>query len=62
MDTTIHHTEQALRQHNQNEKTLRRYRIVILQELYTQRSIQVDVGDLRPLKKPYINALLTYVR
>lgn len=58
---TIRHAERALRQQNQSEKTLRRYRIAVLQELCIRHSIQVDVGS-QPLKKPYIDALLAYVR
>ncbi len=59
---TIQHAERALRQRDRSEKTLRRYNITVLKELCIQRSIQVDAGGPRPLKKPYIDALLTYVR
>ena len=65
MDTTDH-AKWALRQHNLNEKTLRRYSIAVLRELCVKCGIQVDVahvGGSRPLKKPYIDALLlTHVR
>ena len=55
---TIDHAERALRKYNRNGKTLRCYSIAVLQELCDKRGIQVDVGGLRPLKKPYIDALL----
>jgi hypothetical protein len=60
---TIDHAERALQQHNRNEKTLRCYSIAVLHELCVKHGIQVDVGSSRPLKKPYIDALLlTHVR
>ena len=55
-------SERALRHHIRSEKTLRQYSITVLRELCAKRRIQVDVGCLRPLKKPYIEALLTHVR
>ena len=60
--TMVHHAKQALWKHNSSEKTLKQYSIAILQELCIRRNIQVDHGGSRPLKKLYINALLTYVR
>jgi len=59
---TIYHAERALRQKCQNEKVLKRYSIAVLQELCAKRGIQVDAATSRRLKKPYIDALLTYVR
>ena len=59
---TIYHAEQAFRQHDQNEKTLKRYSIAVLQELCVKRGIQVGVGGSRRLKAPYIDALLAHVR
>jgi hypothetical protein len=59
---TIYHAEHALRQHNQIEKTLKRYSIAVLRELCVKRAIQVDLGVSRRLKRPYIDALLVYVR
>jgi hypothetical protein len=60
---TIDRAQRALQQHNRNEKTLRRYSIAVLHELCVKHGIQVDVGSSRPLKKPYIDALLlTHVR
>jgi hypothetical protein len=59
---TIYHAERALRQHNQTEKTLKRYSIAVLRELCVKRAIQVDLGVSRRLKRPYIDALLVYVR
>lgn len=56
------HAEQALRQCRQDEKTLQRYSVAVLHELCAKNSIEVDKGGSRPLKKPYINALLEYVR
>ncbi|KAI9449660.1 hypothetical protein F5148DRAFT_1153053 [Russula earlei] len=56
---TINHAERALRQHDLTEKTLKRYSIPVLQELCVKCGI--DVGGLsRPLKKPYIDALLIH--
>ena len=59
---TVDHAEQTLQQQIQSEKTLRWYSIAVLKELCVKRRIQVDVGYSRPLKKPYIEALLTHVR
>ncbi len=59
---TIYHTEHALQQHNQTEKTLKQYSIAVLWELCVKRAIQVDLGVSRHLKRPYIDALLVYVR
>lgn len=59
---TIYHAERALREHNQTEKTLKWYSIAILRELCVKRAIQVDLGVSRPVKRPYIDALLVYVR
>jgi hypothetical protein len=59
---TIHHAERAIQQHDQTEKKLKRYDIAVLQQLCDKRGIQVDKGGSRPLKKPYIDALLIHVR
>jgi hypothetical protein len=59
---TIYHAERALRQHDQTEKILKRYSIAVLWELCVKRAIQVDLGVSRHLKRPYIDALLVYVR
>ncbi|KAI0245495.1 hypothetical protein BJV78DRAFT_1158578 [Lactifluus subvellereus] len=59
MDTR-YQAEKAFRQQGQSEKTLKQYKIAVLQELCVKHSIQVDVGGLKHLKKPYINALLTH--
>ncbi|KAI9434912.1 hypothetical protein F5148DRAFT_1154731 [Russula earlei] len=56
---TIDHAERALRQHDPTEKTLKRYSIPVLQELCVKRGIDVG-GSSRPLKKPYIDALLIH--
>jgi hypothetical protein len=58
----IDHAEPALWQHDQTEKTLKWYSIAVLRELCVERAIQVDLGVSRHLKRPYINALLVYVR
>jgi hypothetical protein len=57
---TIEHAEKALRQCRQDEKTLLRYSIAVLEELCAKNGIEVDKGS-KPLKKPYIKALLDYV-
>ncbi|KAH8977095.1 hypothetical protein EDB86DRAFT_2838449 [Lactarius hatsudake] len=57
---TIDHTEQALRQCRQDERTLLRYNIAVLRELCAKNGIEVDGGSSRPLKKPYIKALLSH--
>lgn len=59
---TIYQAEKALREGIQSEKTLRQYSIAVLRELCVKRGIQADAGDSRRLKRPYIDALLTYVR
>lgn len=60
---TIHHAEQALRQGHQDEGSLRRYTVAILRELCVRRGIKVTVNEgERPLKRPYLEALLTHVR
>jgi len=59
---TIYHAECALWQYNQTEKTLKQYSIAVLRELCVKQAIQVDLGMSRRLKRPYINALLVYVR
>lgn len=60
---TIDHAEKAFRQCSLNEKTLLWYSVVVLSELCARRGIGVDKGPTsRPLKKPYIKALLNYVR
>jgi hypothetical protein len=61
MDTR-YQAEKAFWQQGQSEKTLKRYKIAVLQELCVKRGIQVDVGGSKRLKKPYIDALLTHVR
>ena len=58
----IDHAEPALWQHDQTEKTLKQYSIAVLRELCVERAIQVDLGVSRRLKRPYIDALLVYVR
>lgn len=58
---TIHHAEQALRQGHQDEASLKRYTVAILRELCVRRGIKVNEGA-RPLKRPYLEALLTQVR
>ncbi|KAH8979322.1 hypothetical protein EDB83DRAFT_2327161 [Lactarius deliciosus] len=57
---TIEHAEQALRQCRQDERTLLRYNIAVLRELCAKNGIEVDGGGSRPLKKPYIKALLSH--
>ncbi|KAH9016008.1 hypothetical protein EDB85DRAFT_1898423 [Lactarius pseudohatsudake] len=57
---TIDHAEQALRQCRQDERTLLRYNIAVLRELCAKNGIEVDGGSSRPLKKPYIKALLSH--
>ncbi|KAH9013100.1 hypothetical protein EDB85DRAFT_1899919 [Lactarius pseudohatsudake] len=57
---TIDHAEQALRQCRQDERTLLRYSIAVLRELCAKNGIEVDGGSSRPLKKPYIKALLSH--
>lgn len=59
---TIHDAERAFQQNRQSEGRLRRYSIAILQELCAKRGIQVDKKGSRPLKKPYLDALLAHVR
>jgi hypothetical protein len=59
---TIYQAEKALREHIQSEKTLKQYSVAVLRELCVKRGIQVDAGDSRRLKRPYIDALLTHVR
>jgi hypothetical protein len=64
-DVDIHddHTEKALRQSSLNEKTLLQYTVAVLSELCVRSGIEVDKGSTsRPLKKPYIKALLNSVR
>lgn len=58
---TINTAERALRKHFQSENALKQYSIAVLRELCIKRHLQVDVGS-RSLKKPYIEALLTYVK
>ena len=58
----IDHAKQTLRQCRQDERTLQRYNIAVLRELCAKNGIEVDEGGSRPLKKPYINALLSHVR
>ena len=58
----VYHTECTLQQYNQTEKTLKWYSIAVLRELCVKRAIQVDLGGSRRLKRPYIDALLIYVR
>jgi len=60
---TIDHAEKALRRCGLDEKTLRRYTVAVLRELCAKSGIEVDKGSTsRPLKSPYIKALLDYVR
>ena len=60
---TIGHAEKALRQCGQDEKTFLRYNVAVLEELCAKHGIEVDKGsNSRPLKKPFIKALLGYVR
>jgi hypothetical protein len=60
---TIDHAEKALRQCGLNEKILLRYTVAVLNELCARSGIEVGKGSTsRPLKKPYIKALLDYVR
>ena len=59
---TIDKAEQAFWRCIQSEKTLRQYSIAVLNELCVKRGIQIEAGGRRPLKKLYIDALLTYVR
>ncbi|KAF8259160.1 hypothetical protein EI94DRAFT_1707346 [Lactarius quietus] len=56
---TIDHAEKALQQCHQNEKTLLQYSIAVQEELCAMNGIEVDKGS-KPLKKPYIKALLGY--
>jgi hypothetical protein len=60
--SAIHDAEQALRRGRQDEKSLRRYSVAVLQELCAKCGIQVSQEHKRRLKKPYIEALLTHVR
>ncbi|KAH9083971.1 hypothetical protein EDB83DRAFT_2309840 [Lactarius deliciosus] len=57
---TIEHAEQALRQCCQDKRTLLWYNIAVLRELCAKNGIEVDGGGSRPLKKPYIKALLSH--
>ena len=60
---TIDHAEKALLQCSLNEKTLLRYTVAVLSDLCARNGIEIDKGSTsRPLKKPYIKALLNYVR
>lgn len=59
--STIRNAERALRQGHQDEGTLRRYTVATLRELCFKRGIKVSEGS-RPLKGPYIEALLAHVR
>ena len=60
---TIDHAENALWQCGPDKKTLQWYTVAVLNELCARRSIEVDKGSTsRLLKKPYIKALLDYVR
>jgi hypothetical protein len=60
---TIDHAEEGLRQCGQDEKTLQKYSVAVLEELCTNNGIEVDKGSSsRRLKKPYIKAVLGYVR
>lgn len=56
----IRTAEQALRR-GQGEGTLRRYTVATLRELCVKRGIKVIEGS-RPLKMPFIEALLAHVR
>ena len=59
---TIDKAKQAFRRRIQSEKTLKQYSIAVLSKLCVKRGIQIEAGGWRLLKKPYIDALLTYVR
>ena len=60
---TIGHAEEGLEKCAQDEKTLQQYSVAVLEKLCTDKQVEVDKGSSsRRLKKPYIKALLRYVR